>query len=143
MQARPSEPSRWDLPLQVSLGEGEDVYGCRYVHSDFDPSVDAITHFDGAIRAYRSDAFEARRATQMNRAGKHAEYTKIFRIDGPLEVSDWQSLCGSYFRGNPLLAEYFGTEPTVQAEPRALHLSEPASYLRSPCSFSLRTLRVG
>jgi len=99
-----------ELVARASPGLDDFAFGCRYVHSEFEETKDAITHFDGAIRAYSEQAFSERREVQINKAGKHSHYTKLFRIDGPLSVDDWQRLCHSFFRGNPLIAEYFGME---------------------------------
>jgi hypothetical protein len=38
----------------------------------------------------------------IDRAGKHADYTKIFRIDGELPTRDWKRLLRDHYRGNKL-----------------------------------------
>lgn len=95
----------------ISAGD----YGCRYVHAEYAADKAALTHFDGAIRAYDSEAYLTRIDLPIDRAGKRSSYTKLFRFDGPLPVDAWKSLTSNYFRGNPLVAEYFGMpeEPTT------------------------------
>ncbi len=46
-----------ELIENVSGGLLQDYYGCRYAHAEFSPAVAAITHFDGAIRAYPAEAY--------------------------------------------------------------------------------------
>lgn len=57
---------------------------------------------------YSLDTMNERLGKPINRAGKHSEYTKLFRIDGDLSLSKWKSLVTHYFQDNPLLYEYFG-----------------------------------
>lgn len=104
-----------ELIENASGGLEEDKYGCRYTHAEFSPAESAITHFDGAIRAYQAEAYFERIDAQIDRAGKHSEYTKLFRFDGPLPVERWKRLMSDYFRGNPLVPEYFGI-PSAEFE---------------------------
>jgi hypothetical protein len=96
-----------------------DRYGCRYAHAEFSPTASAITHFDGAIRAYPADAYLERIEQQIDRAGKHSGYTKLFRFDGPLPVARWKRLMSDYFRGNPLVPEYLGASGMERPAPAA------------------------
>jgi len=100
-----------ELIVGPSLGIANDAFGCRYVHSEYDVDRSAITHFDGAIRMYRGDSYELRKQARIDRAGKHSDYTKLFRIDGPISVTDWKGLVAAFFRGNVLVPEYL--EPPV------------------------------
>lgn len=104
-----------------SWGIGSDKFGCRYAHAEFSLDDAAITHFDGAIRAYGSEAYFERIETLIDKAGKHAEYTKIFRFDGAIPISDWKRLLSDYFQGNPLIPEYFGA--STETEERAKQAS--------------------
>lgn len=89
-------------------GSRSDRYGCRYVHSIYDTAQGKFGHFDGAIRMYDTNGMIGRLEKQINKAGKNSIYTKLFRIDGNLELSRWKSLITFYFQGNPLTYEYFG-----------------------------------
>lgn len=90
----------------------------------------AISHFDGAVRAYATEAYFQRIDTSIDRAGKHSDYTKLFRFDGPLSVADWKRLLSDFFRGNKLIPEYLGApveiddEDDSEVEPPATASSE-------------------
>jgi hypothetical protein len=99
-----------ELIENASGGLPDDHYGCRYAHAEYSANVSAITHFDGAIRAYPADAYFKRIDVSIDRAGKHSDYTKLFRFDGPLAVQEWKRLLSDYFRGNPLIPEYLAGE---------------------------------
>jgi hypothetical protein len=97
-----------ELIENESAGLGGDRFACRYAHAEFSLASSAITHFDGAIRAYPATEYMERIEKNIDRAGKHSEYTKLFRFDGPLPVNRWKRLLSDYFRGNPLIPEYLG-----------------------------------
>lgn len=92
-----------------------ECFGCRYAHAEFSSDVSAITHFDGAIRAYEGEAYLERIDASIDRAGKRSQYTKLFRFDGPLPVESWKRVLSDYFRGNPLVPEYLGA-PSEEVE---------------------------
>jgi hypothetical protein len=94
-----------DFPA-AGLPEGR--YGCRYVHGEYSMDDKSITHFDGAIRAYPAESYLRRIDLSIDHAGKHSEYTKLFRFDGELAIDIWKRLLSDYFRGNPLVPEYLG-----------------------------------
>jgi hypothetical protein len=101
-----------------SPGAGPDLYGCRYVHARVNVSSGVFEHFDGAIRAYTAGEIEVRKQQKIDRAGKHTQYTKLFRVDGNLELGKWKTLTANYFQDNPLVIEYFsGAESTGQLRP--------------------------
>ena len=95
-----------ELIDNASGGLPDERYGCRYAHAEFSPALSAITHFDGAIRAYSAEAYLERIDKLIDRAGKHSEYTKLFRFDGTLLVQHWKRLLSDFYRGNPLIPEY-------------------------------------
>lgn len=99
-----------EIREQPSLGIGKESYGCRYIHSIYDNNKTEFIHFDGAIRLYSDEQILKRWEDSINKAGKNTTYTKLFRIDGKLELSDWKKLCILYYKGNPLLFEYFGAK---------------------------------
>jgi hypothetical protein len=118
-----------ELVEHASAGLQPDTFGCRYAHAEFNLESSAITHFDGAIRAYGGEAYLERIETSIDHAGKHADYTKLFRFDGPLPVADWKRMLTDYYRGNTLIPEYLGepradvddeeeAPPSLVAEPR-------------------------
>lgn len=97
------------------------TFACRYIHSIYSDTNKTFIHFDGAIRAYDSDLYFERIGMKMTEFGRRSQYTKIFRIDGKLDLCDWKSLSLNYMQGNPLVHEYFGetqvksqtTEPII------------------------------
>lgn len=97
-----------DLP---AAGLPGDRYGCRYAHAEYSMSDKFIAHFDGAIRAYPAEPYLTRIDLNIDHAGKHSEYTKLFRFDGELAIDSWKRLLSDYFRGNPLIPEYLGASP--------------------------------
>ncbi|WP_456324692.1 hypothetical protein [Desulfonauticus submarinus] len=100
----------------LSLGIGQDKYSCRYVHAIFEDSK-GIFHFDGAVRIYTKEELEDRKGKNINKAGKHVKYFKLFRIDGELDINEWKTLVCNYFQGNPLPIEYFNGERQKDLEP--------------------------
>jgi hypothetical protein len=110
-----------ELIENPSGGLDGDQFGCRYAHAEFSADEAAITHFDGAIRAYAGESYLQRIDTSIDRAGKHADYTKVFRLDGVLAIPHWKRLLSDFFRGNKLIPEYLGApaemNETVESEP--------------------------
>ena len=61
----------------------------------------------------------------MTDFGRRSDYTKIFRIDGDLKLSDWKSLVTNYMQDNPLIYEYFDAEkpiPQLNQKPKNVEL---------------------
>jgi hypothetical protein len=96
-----------ELKEHPSKGISNDDYGCRYVHSIFDEKTNSFEHFDGAIRMYNTDMMLMRIEKDIKSAGKGSRYTKLFRVDGELSISDWKTLVCHYYQANPLIYEYF------------------------------------
>lgn len=93
--------------VDVEMPTEKGNYGCRYLHSLYDPSTGVFDHFDGAIRAYDVDTIQKRRNHNLNQMGHGARYTKIFRIDGTLPINKWKSLITHYLRDNQDVYRYF------------------------------------
>jgi len=96
-----------DVPTASQTGE---KYGCRYVHSLVAEKTGRIEHLDGSIRMYSEEAMLERLSTDIAHAGRHTGYTKIWRIDDTIPISEWKRLLSDYFRDNFLVGEYFGAE---------------------------------
>lgn len=105
-----------ELIDNTSGGLQGECFGCRYSHAEYSVPASAIRHFDGAIRAYPAEAYLERIDKMIDSAGKHSEYTKLFRFDGPLPVEEWKRLLSDFFRGNPLIPEYLGAPSLDVAE---------------------------
>ena len=105
-----------ELVEDPSPGLGAGAYGCRYAHAEYDLKAKAISHFDGAIRAYDGDAYLDRIDRRIDGAGKYADYTKLFRLDGAIPVPRWKAVLTDWFRGNGLIPEYLGAAEADLAE---------------------------
>lgn len=127
-----------ELIENPSGGLRDDQFGCRYAHAEFSADEAAITHFDGAIRAYGGEPYLKRIDTSIDRAGKHADYTKLFRLDGTLAIPHWKRLLSDFFRGNQLIPEYLGA-PAEAVQPALAVDSAPAE----PALAALISLRSG
>lgn len=88
--------------------DGEAYYGCRFVHSMLNPESNLPYHLDGAIRAYSDEKMLHRMEIPLNECERDTEYTKLWRIDGDMQVSLWKSLITHYYRDNMLVGEYLG-----------------------------------
>ena len=83
---------------------------CRYVHSVIDAMTNRIEHLDGSIRAYTPEEMITRLDVDLKRAGRQTEYTKLWRVDGTIEIGRWKSVIHNHFRDNALVSEYFGSQ---------------------------------
>lgn len=107
-----------ELIENSSGGLPDEQYGCRYAHAEYSIGTSSITHFDGAIRAYPQDEYLDRIDLVIDQAGKHSDYTKLFRFDGCMTVDLWKHLLCDYFKGNPLIPEYLGAaQDDIEIEP--------------------------
>lgn len=113
-----------ELVEDPSPGLLDEMYGCRYAHAEYSPEASAITHFDGAIRAYPDAAYLERIDDMIDHAGKNSVYTKLFRFDKPMPVTHWKQLLSDYFRGNPLIPEYLGASLPELHSPEQTHEAE-------------------
>lgn len=121
-----------ELREERTFGDGEEQYGCRYVHSIVDLESGVIEHLDGAIRGYTPEQYiEERLALDIAHAGRKSHYTKLWRIDGTIDLGLWKLLIHHHFRNNPLVAEYFGQnaydveESAPEVDPTALRAFVP------------------
>jgi hypothetical protein len=97
-----------DVPTASSKDER---YGCRYAHSMVCEDTGQIEHLDGSIRMYSVDAMLERLNADIAHAGRHTEYTKLWRVDGFIPIHLWKTLLSDYFRDNFLVGEYLGAVP--------------------------------
>lgn len=108
-----------ELIENSSGGLPDEQYGCRYTHAEYSIGTSAITHFDGAIRAYPQNEYLERIDLAIDQAGKHSDYTKLFRFDGFMTVDLWKRLLSDYFKGNPLIPEYLGfAQDDIEVQPK-------------------------
>ena len=115
-----------DIP--TSIGESA-RYGCRYVHSIVDEDTGRIDHLDGAVRVYPEEKMIERLELDISQAGRHTNYTKLWRLDGVIPLSLWKSLLSDYFRDNHLIGEYFGATEEFEYEFSAESESEIQTWV--------------
>lgn len=106
----------------------EGTFGCRYLHSFYDPATGEFDHFDGAIRCYDLDAICKRLDNPITAMGHSAHYIKIFRIDGPLPIAKWKSLITHYLMGNEDVYRYFG-EPVPYVKQEKQQVNPISKYV--------------
>ncbi len=87
--------------------EGNNYYGCRFVHSMVDYDKKQPVHLDGAIRAYTQDKMLSRENTTLDRTGRDTYYTKLWRVDNAIPIAIWKELITHYYRDNMQIGEYF------------------------------------
>lgn len=100
----------------IHVGEDNEKYGCRYVHSILNSETKLPCHLDGAIRAYDLEKYVDRINVPLDKAGRDTEYTKLWRIDNDIPVGLWKELISDYYRDNMLIGEYFGGIDTTMNE---------------------------
>ena len=110
-----------ELIENPSGGLGDDQFGCRYAHAEFSADEAAITHFDGSIRAYAWEPYLERIETSIDRAGKRADYTKVFRFDGALAIPTGSGSLSDFFRGNKLIPEISVPPSKCMRSRRTIH----------------------
>jgi hypothetical protein len=108
----------------ASLGISRDMYGCRFIHSILESKDSLPIHIDGAIRMYTEEGMIQRLGVDIKSAGRHTIYTKLWRIDGQLEVPQWKDLVTHYFKDNHLVGEYLGGKE--EPDRRNPHSVQPA-----------------
>jgi hypothetical protein len=115
-----------ELPTPERGADKDSTIRCRYIHLLTDASGRNIEHFDGAIRAYPADIYNARMLQHINKSGKHTGYTKLFRVDGHVPIATWISLLASYFVGNDMVGEYLSREQNLETKvPDAAAVPQP------------------
>ncbi len=76
------------------------------MHAIRDTSARAFVHCDGAVKAYDPAAYPTAQSAFRLR-DKSSRYRKVFRLDGEFPAVAWSAVTMQWFRGNPLIKEYF------------------------------------
>lgn len=111
------ERSKFSFQMEELMDEESpesDVFNCRYVHTVYDRNRGELEHFDGAVRSYNMDEMITRLDETIKSYGKQSEYTKLFKINGRIQVSKWKLLVSLYLRSNPIIYEYFGLKKEME-----------------------------
>jgi len=88
----------------------------RYVHSIRDIENAEFIHLDGACKCYPAHEYGNRlpRTGEPCKAPTRPIKIKTFRIDGCIPLEEWTDLITFWFRGNPLVPEYFGDQVALK-----------------------------
>jgi len=121
-----------DIP---SFGVGMDKFGCRYVHSIIDPSTSEPFHLDGAIRLYDEVSMIERLDKDISRSGRNTDYSKLWRLDGALDIESWKKAITHYYRDNPLVGDYLGGGDSAELLPQIIETRSNSyhSHQYIPC----------
>lgn len=82
--------------------------GSRYFHAIYSPVQKKIIHLDGAIRVYKPEEWEIRKANHVRNSGKIGKRIKIFRVGTDVPRDCIGTVCSSFFVWNYDVARYFG-----------------------------------
>ncbi|MBK9039203.1 MAG: hypothetical protein IPL83_08585 [Bdellovibrionales bacterium] len=44
----------------------------------------------------------------ISRSGRNTDYSKLWRLDGALDIESWKKAITHYYRDNPLVGDYLG-----------------------------------
>ena len=92
------------LPASERIG----FEAARYLHAIYDPSIESITHLDGALRVYTAPQLEERlTAGHLRNAGKAGVRWEIFRIDEPVSRDTFSLVAQAFFVWNDDMKTYF------------------------------------
>jgi hypothetical protein len=89
-----------------------DIYPARYIHAEYDLTLGAFRHFDGAVQLFTEEDYFWRRDSDFNYNAKNAMQIKatskkLFKFNGRIETSQFVDMCCHFFAANPLSFEYF------------------------------------
>ncbi len=88
--------------------EGSERFAAeRYLHAVIDGQSGAVIHADGAVRLYTAEEWQSRFDSKIDRFSGGLR-VKLFRVDSRLDPNEFFRLAHLFFRGNPLVAEFFG-----------------------------------
>lgn len=117
--------------VRIEVGD-QHYYPARYLHAEFDLSVNCFRHFDGAVQLFTEEEYFQRRDSDFNMTMKNpahikARSRKVFKINGPLRTKDWVEFCCHFYATNPLTFEYFSGEYPA-------HVTETLAKIRNLAS---------
>lgn len=98
-----------DVKFQTADG---DIHPARYIHAEYDLTLGAFRHFDGAVQHFTAKDYFGRRDSDFNYNAKNAmqikaSSKKLFKFNGRIETSEFVDMCCHFLAGNPLSIEYF------------------------------------
>lgn len=75
----------------------------RFVHAQRDIVKATFTHVDGAVKAYRSHTYSARREAKLPDTPKSEAKIKLWRVDGDIPLKLWLDLVCFFFKSNEMV----------------------------------------
>ncbi|WP_157146149.1 hypothetical protein [Brachyspira pilosicoli] len=115
-----------------SLNNSKVIFRNRYVHSIIKSDEINPFHLDGAIREYTVNKYIDRMDSRII-DNNNAEYIKLWRLDGEIEVNNWKELISIFYNENKLLGEYFnGNDEILNNIKNNTNNVEHNSVLKSP-----------
>ena len=88
----------------------------RYFHAIYSAGTGVFVHSDAAIRYYTQEELHLRRQAHLRTLGKVGVRIKLFRTDGPIDVTTWSALIAGSFVWNNDIQRYFGGERAFAVE---------------------------
>jgi hypothetical protein len=87
-------------------------YPARYYHSTYLLKEKYFNHLDGAVHLYNEEEYLKRSEKSLNfniNSIKQIKPTskKLFKINGRVELHEWENLTSKFYAGNPYIIEYF------------------------------------
>lgn len=83
----------------------------RFIHCLYDRSSWKVTHMDWSLLYYDKWNYSLRKDVTLEKKPRFAvKKEKVFRIDWPINISDWKCLMFSFFYWNEMVIEYFDEE---------------------------------
>jgi len=79
----------------------------RYVHTERDTERRTFRHLDGAAEVYTNADYGKRVGSNMPKNARPTYYSKLFRIDGTIDLEPFLLLTSMFYKGNEMVVEYF------------------------------------
>lgn len=87
-------------------------YPARYFHSTYLLQEKYFNHLDGAIHLYNEEEYLMRINNSLNFNKNSTKKIKplsikLFKINGKIDLNEWENLTSKFYAGNPYIVEYF------------------------------------
>ncbi|MEH7687750.1 hypothetical protein V7192_19145 [Bacillus safensis] len=91
----------WDIHGR----DEQEYFVTRYLHSIYEPTLNAFVHVDGSINIYRNESYKLRISQQIS---AHADWhIKQWLVEGEIKVLDWAKLILHFFNDPDLILDAF------------------------------------
>lgn len=98
-----------EIPYKAenNLANAGDQIFTRFIHGIFNPSTEYFSHIDGAMHIYSCSEYKKRIKENLKSYNKNYLKSKIFRLDGNINIKVLQGIVGSFYKWNWMATEYF------------------------------------